>query len=133
MKLKRIIVSLLLMVLVFGNIGVSYATSLPNREIGLLWEDAGNIYTNLKNYGNSIRVEASILAKSNSDFISGTMYLERYSNGRWVSDKTWSFSGTGSKNLSKSYTGISGNTYRVRVNAKIGGQSISETSSSIRL
>lgn len=133
MKVKKIIVSLMVMVLVFGNIGISQAVSIPKEDIGVLWDDGNTIHSDIFNNGNRISLSARILAKINSDSISGTMYLERYSNGRWVTDAAWSFRGTGRANLSKSYTGSYGNTYRVIVNASIGGESISKTSSSIRL
>lgn len=56
------------------------------------------------------------------------MYLQKYSNGRWVNVTSWKISGTGEVDLKRSYKGTSGVTYRTKVVVKVGTENIIEYS-----
>ncbi|HZJ76454.1 MAG TPA: hypothetical protein VFC70_01980, partial [Oscillospiraceae bacterium] len=77
--------------------------------------------------------EVYIKAKSPLGSISGTMYLEKYSLGRWTSVTSWSLKGTGSVFLSKSYRGTLGVKYRTRVVVTVDGETAVATSGSCNI
>lgn len=97
-----------------------------------LWEDNGNANVSIYNSNNILNIETTITAKSNYN-ISGTIYLEKYTNGRWSQVNSWSISGTGALVVSKSYRGTSGNTYRARVSVNVEGERINSKSSTVKL
>lgn len=78
-----------------------------------------------------------IKATNNSASISGNMYLEKKDGTSWKTVKSWSISGKGSLNASKTYRDvISGTSYRTRISVKVSyngnSETISETSASIK-
>lgn len=79
-----------------------------------LWDNVKRLNISLTKNNNTLEIVSDI---STSGFkeISGTIYLEKYTNGRWSQVNSWSISGTGALVVSKSYRGTSGNTYRARV------------------
>ena len=81
-------------------------TRVNYQIITPLWNSISDISPYISVEGNTLYPEVYIKAKSSSGLISGTMYLEKYSSGRWTSTASWSFTGTSNAFLSKSYIGI---------------------------
>jgi len=136
-NIKKIgLVILLVLTIMIGNHSNSMAYSCSEyRQSSILpaWTSTTDITAYLTSSANNLSPEINVTAKNPSYRISGTMYLERYSSGRWVSVSSWSFSGTGSIVQYKNYTGLPGNTYRTRVSANVNGERVSNTSRSITL
>mgnify|MGYP000862953189 CR=1 FL=1 len=135
MKLKKTRVAsiAIAIALVCGNSGLNDAyamesgkeRALPmvnNYEITPFWNEISRISPYISASGNTLYPEVSISAKNSAGSISGTMYLEKYTSGRWTNVTSWSLSGTGNAFLSKSYKGTSGTKYRVKVVVTVNGE-----------
>ncbi|WP_077368989.1 hypothetical protein [Anaerosalibacter sp. Marseille-P3206] len=138
MKLKRIGVTTLAIALLAGG-GMPNATyamekqeqTLENMDYQIItpmWDNISGISPSISAEGTTLYPEVYIKAKSSSSSISGTMYLEKYSSGRWTSVTSWSLKGTGNVFLSKSYRGTSGVKYRTRVVVTVDGENAVATS-----
>lgn len=106
---------------------VNYRMVIP------LWNRISTIIPDISVVGNTLYPEVSIKAKSSLSSITGTMYLEKYSAGRWTSVASWSLKGTGSVSLSKSYIGTSGVNYRTRVVVTVDGETATAISGSCEI
>lgn len=89
--------------------------------------------TDISVKGTTLYPEVYINAKSSSGLISGTMYLEKYTSGKWTSVTSWNFNGTGNVFLSKSYRGSLDTEYRIRVIVTVSGEKAEATSRSLKI
>ena len=103
-------------------------TSLANEAITPYWEEVSSIIVIMDISDNVIVAETNIEGEKGNEKISGTMYLEKYSSGKWVRAKSWKLSGKGNLNVQKTYRGKEGIEYRVRVVAKVGSETVEEIS-----
>lgn len=143
MKLKKVATTALAITLLIGGgaSNATYAMELQNKELAgndykiirPMWDNISGISPYISAEGTTLYPEVYIKAKSSSGSISGTMYLERYSSGRWTSVTSWNFSGTSSVFLSKSYRGASGSEYRTRVVVTVDGENAEATSGSLKI
>ncbi len=147
MKLKGIGVVILATALLTGGglLNATYAMEkqeqmLENTDYQIItpmWDNISGISLSISAEGTMLYPEVYMLypevyikAKSPLGSISGTMYLERYSSGGWISVTSWSLKGTGSVFLSKSYRGTLGVKYRTRVVVTVDGETAVATSGS---
>lgn len=104
MKLKRIRVTALAIALLAVG-GITNATNAMElkgqtltkvdcQTIIPLLESINGISPSISAEGTTLYPEVYVRAKSSSGSISGTMYLEKYSSGRWISVTSWSLKGT---------------------------------------
>ncbi len=92
MKPKGIAVVILTVALLVGG-GPTYAMEkqeqmLENTDYQIItpmWDNISGISLNISAEGTMLYPEVYIKAKSPLGSISGTMYLERYSSGGWIS------------------------------------------------
>ncbi len=142
MKAKRIGTTVIAIALLVGGgaINTTYAMESEDQlikadyqSITPLWISIADITPYISAEGRTLYPEVYIKAKSSSGSISGTMYLEKYSFGRWTSVTSWSFSGTSSVFLSKGYRGTSGIKYRTKVVVTIDGEKAVATSGSCEI
>lgn len=134
MNLKRIGVTVMAIVFMVGsgitNIGHASEleaykrTSVEGQIITPYWTNISDVFPYISATGTTLYPEVYIEAKSSSSPITGTMYLEKYSSGRWTNVTSWNIKGTGSVTLSKSYIGTSGVTYRTRVVVTVNGETV---------
>ncbi len=139
MKIKTTAVKIAAFILIVGGMTFTTPALQPQSVqsfgtgdaiITPFWVDIAEISPMIDAEGTTLYPEASVTAQSPSTKIKGTMYLEKYSSGKWQSVKSWSFSGTGSVFVSKSYSGTSGTTYRTRVSVTVGSETAQATSNS---
>lgn len=104
--MKRKIYLVLSLVLLLTIFPMNNIVLAKENIVFPLWEDNGNANVSIYNSNNILNIETTITAKSNYN-ISGTIYLEKYINGRWSQVNSWSISGTGALVVSKSYRGTS--------------------------
>lgn len=124
-----------------GSANATYATEpqqqllerIDYQEITPLWNSIADISPSISVEGTTLYPEVYIKAKSSSGSISGTMYLERYDLGRWISVTSWNFKGTSYVFLSKSYTGMSGVKYRTRAIVTVDGEKAEAISGSCEI
>lgn len=146
MKLKKTRVALvaIAIALICGNSGLNDAYAMDSGrdwlspmvndyEITPFWDEISRISPYISANGTTLYPEVSISAKKSNALISGTMYLEKYTSGNWTSVTSWKVSGTGNAFLSKSYNGISGIKYRVRVVVTVSGERAEATSGSLEI
>lgn len=143
MKLKKICIGVIVGLLLVGNGAINAANAMEvqkqtlpfaeNQQVTPLWNDISDIFVYLSAEGSNLYPETYIEAKETSGKIAGTMYLEKYSSGKWVSVTSWNISGTGEIFLSKSYKGTSGFKYRTRVVVNVNGENAIATSSSCEI
>ena len=131
MKFKKTIVTVIAIALLLAGVGttnISYSVELKRttgkdyQTVEPFWDNISSISPYISASGTTLYPEVFIKAKNPSNPISGTMYLERYSSGGWISVTSWSINGTGSAFLSKSYRGTSGVKYRTRVVVTVDGE-----------
>jgi hypothetical protein len=135
MKLKKVCVTVMATVLLIGGAttNLTYAAELQESGVDYqivtpFWDEISSISPYISADGTTLYPEVYIKAKSSSDPISGTMYLEKYSSGKWISVTSWSISETGDAFLSKSYKGSSGYKYRTKVIVNVDGENAVATS-----
>lgn len=138
MKLKKILIATMAVTLVIGGIipNAAYAKTLQDGKYDIvspMWDNISDISPRISSSGTTLYPEVYIGAKSSTASISGTMYLEKYSSGRWRNVTSWSFKGTSSVSVSKSYNGTSGTTYRTRVVITVDGEKTRATSGSCEI
>ncbi|MEY8352846.1 cell agglutination protein Mam3 [Lachnospiraceae bacterium 54-53] len=143
MKLKKIVITVTAIALVVGShaTNMAYAmepqgktsTNTNNQTVTPLWDNISDISPYISSEGTTLYPEVYIKSKSSTDSISGTMYLEKYSSGKWTSVTSWNFKGTSTVFLSKNYKGISGVTYRTRIVVTINGEKAVVTSGSCEI
>lgn len=101
--------------------------------ISIQWVNVLSAEAGISASGKTLSPKVAIIANNGSSKISGTLYLERLSNGTWVNVTSWSVSGTGILQTSKSYTGTSGITYRARFAGTVVTEAVECSSSSCTL
>lgn len=106
--------------------GASTIVFEPDR-----WDNASSVSAEVWTSGKKIKVAASIRVKDSSSKVSGYLYLEEKSGGRWKSVQSWKINQTGNVDITKSTTYTKGNTYRARVKATVGGETVEDVSDSI--
>ncbi|WP_054252917.1 hypothetical protein [Neofamilia massiliensis] len=133
MKKKILLLSSLVLIVILFTVNSNVkALEFSNDEV-LRWENNYNTNISLSKRNNTIYIDSIVKVDNVSSSISGGVYLERYTNGRWVNVASWVIKGKGSAILSDSYKGVSGELYRARLSADVGGERISATSNSVRL
>lgn len=139
MKLKKFVVIVTAIALIAGDAAtnVAYAEETQSQalanEITPFWSEISDILPYITADGTTLYPEVYVEAISSSASISGTMYLQKYSSGRWTSVTSWGFSGTGDVFLSKSYKGTSGVEYRTKVVVTVNGETAEATSGSCEI
>ncbi len=137
MKIKKAAVKIAAFLLIVGSMAITAPAAQPQSVQSLspgdavitpFWVDIAEISPMLDSEGTTLYPEVYVQTETSSSKIKGTMYLEKYSSGKWSSVKSWSISGTGSVLVSKSYSGVSGTTYRVRVSVTVGSETAQATS-----
>lgn len=130
--MKRKIYLVLSLVLLLTIFPMNNVVLAKENIVFPLWDNVKRLNISLTKNNNTLEIVSDI---STSGFkeISGTIYLEKYINGRWSQVNSWSISGTGALVVSKSYRGTSGNTYRARVSVNVEGERINSTSSTVKL
>lgn len=130
MKLKKIGAIMLVSTLVLGSIGVNDVygmeqqkhLSANNQIVTPFWAEIITISPYISSDGNTLYPEVYVEAKSSSVSINGTMYLQKYSSGRWINVTSWTLKGTGSLSSSKNYSGTVNTKYRTRVVVTVNGE-----------
>ena len=139
MKMKKAAVKIAALLMIVGNMAITTPAAQPRDTqpfnlgdsiITPFWVNISEIAPRIDAEGTTLYSEVSVTAETPSAKINGTMYLEKYSSGRWQSVKSWSISGTGSLLVSKSYSGVRGTTYRTRVSVTVGSETAQATSNS---
>ena len=97
------------------------------------WNDTYNLICHTSASGRTVYSTLVINATNTNTSISGTMYLEHYSNGSWRTMKSWSVSGKGQVSKFQTYTGTYGYRYRTRVSVQVGSDSVNRTSDEVSL
>ena len=139
MKVKKTVVKIMSLIIVMGALTCPvYAAEqscklLPGSSIIVVmprWTNISDIIPAISASGRTVYPETYVKAQSSTVKITGTMYLEKYSYGKWTRVTSWSISGTGSASLSKSYSGTIGTEYRTRIVVTVGAESAEATSGS---
>jgi len=138
MKLKKIGVTAMVLALAVGVTTPSIACAMEVQEQTVMngnhyciipfWNNISDISPRISASGTMLYPEVYIEAKSSKGSIRGTMYLEKYSAGRWKKVTSWSLNGTSYVSASKSYNGSSGTKYRTRVVVNVDGEKAKATS-----
>lgn len=118
--------------MMFLPLNNAYATQRTEKIEQTFRVNYGSAEVFLTNTSNKLEIESKISGQS-LEKINGTVYLERYTYGGWVSLKSWSISGNGTAILTETYSSSSGGLYRARLSATVNGERISAVSDSVRL
>ena len=104
MKLRKIRTLVVISALIAGNVVGNKAYSMASKKdvikdvnyhmIRPFWNKIHEVSPTLSVDGTTLYPSVYIEANSYSGKISGTMYLEKYSSGNWVSVTSWNLSGT---------------------------------------
>ena len=141
-KGKKAILTLAAVVLVTSQVQAIPAAATANKApaistaeyaISPMWVDADQVFPGIFSSGKKITATLNIRAKKNTTALSGTLYLEESNGGRWRTVASWTFDGTGKFRENYMYSGKSGATYRTKVVATVGTDSISKYSTEITI
>ena len=91
------------------------------------------VILNIDHSGNNISVSLSILPINSGTVTLGTLRIEEYANGKWSRVKYWHIDTVGTVNMSKSYIGQTGHTYRARVVVTSGSDNIDKKTSGMTI
>ena len=107
--------------------GLPQADGKPVVEIR--WESTNVVSPSISISGKTVSASVYISPKKPSTAVTGTLYLEKKSGSSWTSVASWAINTTGTVNMTKTYRGTSGVTYRTRVVVTVGADSIDVVSS----
>ncbi len=129
-----------MMTISFQAVSVSAASlELPNTTVVAdnlaitRWVDTTMVIPSISNSGRDISVSVLIKPKKKTEKSVGTLYLQKYSGGKWKTEVSWSIDEEGTVDITKSYTGKSNVKYRTKVVVTTGSDEITATSSEITL
>lgn len=83
--------------------------------------------------GGMLTASLSVTTKDDSIASKGTLYMEKYSGGKWIAVRTWTINKTGDFRLAPSVKGTRGNTYRVRADFYTGADHICSVSEELTI
>lgn len=92
------------------------------------WNSTSSVDVIITIDGTTVGAKTNIEAKNSGSSIKGFLCVDKYISGEWSRVAAWSFSGSGSVFCSKSYNGVAGAQYRVRVEATVDGETVSAVS-----
>lgn len=133
MKIKVLLVLCILSLISFLPITSNNTVSANEEIIRPMWVNIDISEVKLYSNGNSLYLESKVRATNLNNGINATIFLEKYSNGRWVNESSWTISAKGNLINSKSYYGTKGTRYRARLRATVNGETSTAISSSIQL
>ena len=97
------------------------------------WQSTNIVIPSIYNSGRKIFASLFISPKDNTTTTQGTLYLEMKVGGRWEEAKSWTIDEVGKVNVTKTYRGNVGITYRTRVVVRTGLDNIDVASSEVTL
>lgn len=92
------------------------------------WESTNVVVPSISISGKQISVSVYISPKKSTTSSAGTLYLEKKAGNGWTPVTSWPIDETGSVNITKTYNGTTGVTYRTRVVVTTGADKIDATS-----
>lgn len=133
--LRKTVALLLMTITMVGSISIPAQAAQPisREKPGVIIAEPMWVNTNFAHaslYANGTTLNASVSAQASNlnTYCSGTLYLDKLQNGRWTCVASWGVSGRGYLNVSKSYYGSSGQTYRCRASLQVGSDQITSYS-----
>jgi hypothetical protein len=102
--------------------------STPTQIIAPIWESTRVVVPSISISGKQISVSVYISPIDSTTTTTGKLYLEKKNGNRWTSVTSWSINVTGKVNVTKTYNGTTGVTYRTRVVVTTGVDEIDVTS-----
>lgn len=132
-KTRKFLLLTLLILLLFPidskavHSNLSYAERI---DVVPLWDNVKRLNVNISNSSNIVNCLLNIRSKENQNII-GTMYLEKFENGRWISIRNWRISGIGNVSRRESSYVSKGYSYRVRVQGNVNGEYFSTYSNQV--
>ena len=118
-----------------NTIPASAAESAPSsfqaastQIIAPIWESTRVVVPSISISGKQISVSVYISPIDSTTTTTGKLYLEKKNGNRWTSVTSWSINVTGKVNVTKTYNGTTGVTYRTRVVVTTGVDEIDVTS-----
>ena len=97
--------------------------------VGIKRESTNVVVPSISISGKTVSASLYISPKKPTIATTGTLYLEKKSGSSWTSVASWAINTTGTVNMTKTYRGTSGVTYRTRVVVTVGVDSIDVVSS----
>lgn len=85
------------------------------QSIALRWESTKTVFPSITVSGKQISVSVYISPINSKTTTTGTLYLEKKSRNGWTSVTSWPIDVTGKVDITKTYRGTAGVTYRTRV------------------
>lgn len=87
------------------------------------WSNTSSIDILVEKTDSGLKACAIIIPKRVNEKVKGTLYLQKYKNGKWSTVKSWGFSGKGYTSVMKPYSTKYGK-YRSKVRVNVGGEYI---------
>lgn len=110
---KKIIISLLALIMIFGC-SVNIFAALPGEvEIAPLWDNIASVSTNIVFRGNQGTASATARRTANTDLLEGTLYLYEWEDNDWqYVDSVYGSKSVGSLGLFIDFTAETGVEYK---------------------
>lgn len=97
----------------------------------LRWNNAAKVVADIWTSGKKVKASAFIKVKDIGAKVSGYLYLEEKSGGKWKTVQSWEINQNGNVDITKSATYTAGNIYRARIKATVAGETVEDISDSI--
>lgn len=101
-------------------------------EIAPFWQNISSAFVGVSASGRTVMPSMIVWSANGNQQINGTLSVERLSGGSWVRVASWSVSGRGSIQLSRTFNGSAGGTYRARIVVTAGTDRVDRVSPSVR-
>lgn len=131
MQIKKVALEIFVTVLTLFTVSIPAFAVTPHIDsVNIMestvatprWANIAVLNPYLKSSGTTLYPDVQITAKSDSAGITGTMYLQEYSGGRWINVADWDIGDVGSTFVSGEYEGESGYKYRTKVVVTVNGE-----------
>ena len=99
-------------------------TAVSVQTIVPLWENTKTVVPSISISGKRISVSVYISPISSTTTTTGKLYLEKKSGNGWTKVTSWTIDATGKVDVTKTYIGTIGVTYRTRVVVTTGADKI---------
>ena len=103
-------------------------STISTQSVSPRWKSTRTVVPSITVSGKKISVSVYISPISSTTTTKGKLYLEKKNKNGWTSIISWPIDSTGKVNMTKSYHGTAGVTYRARVIVTTGADKIDTVS-----
>ncbi len=126
MKLKKFVVVIVCVLFISSTpvVFAEYSDTYDDNKTffnQVRWSNIDSMDTSIAQSGSKFDVTGNVVASETDGSIKGKLYLQKKSDGRWATVKSWTFKDVGAAFVSKKYNASSGK-YRTKFYVNVEGE-----------